>query len=74
MSVEELAAALGEHADLAVNHDPDRVVEVGRVEDCPITLFEPLAGVDLVCSTGVVEPHQYAGLSGDTLHTLLVEG
>ena len=60
----ELAAELGEHADLAVNHDPDRVVEVGRVEGCPITLFEPLAGADLVCSTGMVEPHQYAGFSG----------
>jgi nickel-dependent lactate racemase len=61
---EELAAALGEYADLAVNHDPDRVVEVGAVEDCPIELFEPLAEVDLLCSTGMVEPHQYAGFSG----------
>jgi nickel-dependent lactate racemase len=60
----ELAAALGEYADLAVNHDPDRVVEVGAVEDCPVELFEPLAEVDLLCSTGMVEPHQYAGFSG----------
>ena len=60
----ELTATLGEHADLAVNHDPDRTVEVGRVDGCSITLFEPLAGADLVCSTGMVEPHQYAGFSG----------
>jgi nickel-dependent lactate racemase len=60
----ELAAELGEHADLAVNHDPDRTVTVGRVEGCPIELFEPLAAVDVLCSTGMVEPHQYAGFSG----------
>jgi nickel-dependent lactate racemase len=64
MTDDELAAALGEHADLAVNHDPDRTVEVGRVDGCPVTLFEPLADADLVCSTGMVEPHQYAGFSG----------
>jgi nickel-dependent lactate racemase len=64
MTDDELAAALGEHADLAVNHDPDRTVEVGRVDGCSITLFEPLAGVDTLCSTGMVEPHQYAGFSG----------
>jgi nickel-dependent lactate racemase len=64
MTDAELAAALGEHADLAVNHDPDRTVEVGRVDGCPITLFEPLADIDVLCSTGMVEPHQYAGFSG----------
>ncbi len=64
MTDEELAGALGEHADLAVNHDPNRVVEVGRVDGCPLTLFEPLVGVDHLCSTGLVEPHQYAGFSG----------
>jgi nickel-dependent lactate racemase len=64
MTDEELGAALGEYADLAVNHDPDRTVEVGRVDGCSITLFEPLADVDVVCSTGMVEPHQYAGFSG----------
>jgi nickel-dependent lactate racemase len=64
MTDAELAAELGEHADLAVNHDPDRVVQVGRVDGCPITLFEPLARADVVCSTGMVEPHQYAGFSG----------
>jgi nickel-dependent lactate racemase len=60
----ELDAALGEYAPLAVNHDPDRTVEVGRVEDCQIELFEPLTEVDVLCSTGMVEPHQYAGFSG----------
>jgi len=60
----ELAASLDEHADLAVNHDPDRVVEVGTVDGCPIELFEPAARADVLCSTGMVEPHQYAGFSG----------
>ncbi|MEF8812911.1 MAG: lactate racemase domain-containing protein [Halovenus sp.] len=61
---EELTASLGEHADLAVNHDPDRVVEIGTVEGCPVELFEPAARADVLCSTGMVEPHQYAGFSG----------
>ena len=64
MTDDEIERALGEHADLAVNHDPDRTVEVGRVEDCPIELFEIAAKTDVLCSTGMVEPHQYAGFSG----------
>ncbi|WP_336327038.1 lactate racemase domain-containing protein [Halovenus sp. HT40] len=64
MTDEEIEAALGEHADLTVNHDPDRTRTVGTVEDCPIEIFEPVAEADLVCSTGMVEPHQYAGFSG----------
>jgi nickel-dependent lactate racemase len=64
MTDAEIENALGEHADLAVNHDPDRTVEVGTVEGCPIELFEPVTQTDVVCSTGMVEPHQYAGFSG----------
>lgn len=64
MTDEEIAAALGEHADLAVNHDPDRTVTVGTVDGCAIELFETAAKTDVLCSTGMVEPHQYAGFSG----------
>jgi len=74
MTDEELAAGLGGHADLAVNHDPDCTVEVGRVDDCPITLFEPLVEADVVCSTGMVEPHQYAGFSGGAKTTIIGAG
>jgi nickel-dependent lactate racemase len=64
MTDAEIESALGEYAELAVNHDPDRTRSVGTVEDCPIEVFEPVADADLVCSTGMVEPHQYAGFSG----------
>jgi nickel-dependent lactate racemase len=64
MTDEEIERALGEHADLAVNHDPDETRVVGTVEDCAIEIFEPVADADVVCSTGMVEPHQYAGFSG----------
>lgn len=64
MTESEIEQALGENADLAVNHDPSRTVEVGQVDGCPIELFEPVAEADAVLSTGMVEPHQYAGFSG----------
>ncbi|MWV40691.1 lactate racemase domain-containing protein [Natrialba sp. INN-245] len=77
MTDDEIESMLGEHADLAVNHDPDAVVEVGRVsgaseassdgsenDDVPVEIGEPVADADTVLSTGVVEPHQYAGFSG----------
>jgi nickel-dependent lactate racemase len=64
MTDAELAAGLGEHADLAVNHDPDAVVEVGQVDGVPIEVNERVADADRVVSTGMVEPHQYAGFSG----------
>jgi nickel-dependent lactate racemase len=64
MSDAEIEAALGEHADLAENHDPDATVAVGTVDDCPIELYEPVAEADAVLATGMVEPHQYAGFSG----------
>ncbi|WP_436344765.1 lactate racemase domain-containing protein [Natronorubrum sp. FCH18a] len=68
MTDDEIEAMLGPHADLAVNHDLDAVVEVGTVsrddEDVPVEIGEPAANADAVLSTGVVEPHQYAGFSG----------
>jgi len=64
MTADEIRTALGEHADLAVNHEPDATVPVGSVEGCRIDLFEPVAAADTVLSTGMVEPHQYAGFSG----------
>ena len=64
MTDAEIREALGGHADLAENHDPDRTVTVGEVEGCPIEIYEPVAAADTVVSTGMVEPHQYAGFSG----------
>jgi len=64
MTDDEIRTALGEHAALAENHDPDATVEVGTVEGCPIELAETVADADAVLSTGMVEPHQYAGFSG----------
>ncbi|MFP8951913.1 lactate racemase domain-containing protein [Natrialbaceae archaeon A-arb3/5] len=66
MTDEEIEAMLGPHADLAVNHDPDSVVRVGTVGagEIPVEVGEPVAAAETVLSTGVVEPHQYAGFSG----------
>jgi nickel-dependent lactate racemase len=64
MTDAEIEEALGDHADLAVNHDPEATVEVGTVEGCPIELNETVAAADRVLATGMVEPHQYAGFSG----------
>ncbi len=60
----ELAELLGDHADLAVNHDPDDTVAVGEVDGVPVAVFRTVALADRVVSTGMVEPHQYAGFSG----------
>jgi nickel-dependent lactate racemase len=64
MSDEEIADALGDHADLAENHDPEATVKAGTVEGCTIELNETVDAVDTVLATGMVEPHQYAGFSG----------
>jgi len=64
MDDDEIAAMLGEHAELAENHDPEATVTVGQVDGVPIELDGTVAAADVVCSTGVVEPHQYAGFSG----------
>ncbi|QPV62561.1 DUF2088 domain-containing protein [Halosimplex litoreum] len=64
MDEAEIERALGDHADLAINHDPDAIVEVGTVDGVPIEINETLTAVDTVLATGMVEPHQYAGFSG----------
>lgn len=64
MTDEELDEALGDHADLAENHDALAAREVGTVEGVPIELNPTVADADCVISTGMVEPHQYAGFSG----------
>ena len=64
MTDAEIRGALGEHADLAENHDPDAAVSVGTVDDCQVAVTPAVAAADLVVSTGMVEPHQYAGFSG----------
>jgi nickel-dependent lactate racemase len=71
---DERAAMLGPYADLAVDHDPDDAVSVGRVAvpgtgaddptEVTIEAAPAVVDADLVCSTGLVEPHQYAGFSG----------
>lgn len=61
---EEITETVGGFADCTVNHDPERTVEVGTVDGCPIELFEQVVEADVVLSTGMVEPHQYAGFSG----------
>ncbi|MFB6303958.1 MAG: lactate racemase domain-containing protein [Haloferacaceae archaeon] len=64
MTDDEMVEALGENADLAVNHDPDEAVEVGRVDGVPVRVNPAVAEADAVLATGMVEPHQYAGFSG----------
>ncbi len=64
MTETELEEMLGEHADLASNHDPSDVEIVGAIDGCPIEIGTPVVEADVICSTGVVEPHQYAGFSG----------
>jgi nickel-dependent lactate racemase len=64
MTDTEMREALGDHAALAENHDPETTVEVGTVDGCQIELSETVVDADVVISTGMVEPHQYAGFSG----------
>jgi len=64
LSGTELDELLGEHADLAINHDPDAAVPVGEVDGVPVEVHPAVADADRVVSTGMVEPHQYAGFSG----------
>ncbi len=60
----ELIEMLGEYADLAINHDPTETVTMGEIAETPIQVHETVAEADSVLSTGMVEPHQYAGFSG----------
>ena len=69
MTDAELREGLGEYAHLAVNHDPEAAVEVEVVpgldgDTVPIRVHPLVAEADHVLSTGMVEPHQYAGFSG----------
>jgi len=69
MSDAEIRASLGDYADLAVNHDPEAAVEVGTVpglddDEVPVRVHPLVANADCLLSTGMVEPHQYAGFSG----------
>jgi nickel-dependent lactate racemase len=64
MTDAELDAMLGDHADLAVNHDPEDTVAVGEVDGVDVECNRRLVDADSVLATGMVEPHQYAGFSG----------
>jgi nickel-dependent lactate racemase len=69
MTDDELRSALGEYADLAQNHDAEAVRSIGEIEGpdgeaVEIELNPTVADADAVVSTGMVEPHQYAGFSG----------
>jgi nickel-dependent lactate racemase len=69
MTDAELREGLGEYADIAVNHDPEAAVEVGIVDglgddQVPVRVHPLVAEADCLLSTGMVEPHQYAGFSG----------
>ena len=69
MTDTELRENLGAYADLAVNHDPEATIEVGTVrgvgdDTVPVRVHPLVADADRVLSTGMVEPHQYAGFSG----------
>ena len=69
MTDAELREGLGEYADLAVNHDPEEAVAVGTVDGIgddrvPVRVHPLVAVADCLLSTGMVEPHQYAGFSG----------
>ncbi len=80
MTDAEVREGLGENADLAVNHDPDDVVRVGTVEGAgggdpvPIDVHPAVVEADLVVSTGMVEPHQYAGFSGGAKTVVIGSG
>lgn len=64
MTDAELDDMLGEYAELAINHDPDDTVTVGKIDGVPIECNRRVAAADSVLATGMVEPHQYAGFSG----------
>jgi nickel-dependent lactate racemase len=64
MTDEEIRDGLGAYADLAINHDPDAAVKMGEVDGHDVDAHPAVAEADLLLSTGMVEPHQYAGFSG----------
>lgn len=60
----EIKRLCGQHADIATNHDPAKTVTVGEIDGVPVEVHRDVATADIVCTTGLVEPHQYAGFSG----------
>ncbi|MFB6122906.1 MAG: lactate racemase domain-containing protein [Haloferacaceae archaeon] len=64
MTDAEIRDGLGDYADLAVNHDPGAAVKMGEVDGHDVDAHPAVAEADLLLSTGMVEPHQYAGFSG----------
>ena len=47
-----------------VDHDPADAVSLGDYDGLPLTVNPLCLQADLLLSTGIVEPHQYAGWSG----------
>ena len=44
--------------------NPDALVDLGVVNDIPLSVHRAAYEADLLIATGLVEPHQYAGYSG----------
>ena len=47
-----------------LEHDPDRCIDIDVVEGVSIGIFEPLLQTAWTLTVGVMEVHQYAGVSG----------
>lgn len=47
-----------------LDHDPEDVVWIGEAMSVPLWVNRRCVEADLLISTGLVEPHQYAGYSG----------
>lgn len=74
MTDEEIREGLGEYAEYAINHDPEEVHEVGTVDGVQVEVHRSVADADVVVSTGMVEPHQYAGFSGGAKTVVIGSG
>ncbi|MFB6351831.1 MAG: histidine kinase N-terminal 7TM domain-containing protein, partial [Bradymonadaceae bacterium] len=57
----DLVRVVEDTADWGRDTFPDATVDVGTVDGVPIEINETVAAADRVLSTGMVEPHQYAG-------------
>jgi len=44
--------------------NPDQLVDLGVVNDIPLSVNKTAYHADILIATGIVEPHQYAGYSG----------
>lgn len=47
-----------------IEHDPDETVRTATIDGIPGGVFRPVARMDRAIGVGVVELHQYAGVSG----------